>query len=36
LINEKLYQLEQTLGLLDTAFFFLNVPHPTAEKKAKG
>ena len=34
-INEKIYQLEQTLGLLDAAFFFLNIPHPTDEEKQK-
>ena len=35
MINEKMQQLELTLGLLDAAFYYLNIPHPTAEEKEK-
>jgi hypothetical protein len=34
-INEKIKQLEHTLGLLDAAFYYLNIPHPTDDEKAK-
>jgi hypothetical protein len=27
------HQLEHTLGLLDATFYYLNIPHPTDEKK---
>jgi hypothetical protein len=31
-INEKVQQLEHTLGLLDAAFYYLNIPHPRKKK----
>ncbi len=34
-INKKVKQLEHTLGLLDVAFYYLNIPHPTDEEKIK-
>jgi hypothetical protein len=34
-ISEKIKQLEHTLGLLDAAFYYLNIPHPTDDEKAK-
>jgi chromosome segregation ATPase len=34
-INKKVQQLEHTLGLLDAAFYYLNIPHPTDEEKKK-
>jgi hypothetical protein len=32
-INEKVHQLEHTLGLLDATFYYLNIPHPTYDEK---
>jgi hypothetical protein len=34
-INEKVQQLEHTLGLLDAAFYYLNIPHQTDEERKK-
>ncbi len=34
-IHEKLDQLEQTLGLLDAAYSYLSILHPTDEEKRK-
>jgi hypothetical protein len=34
-INEKVKQVECTLGLLDVAFYYLNIPHPTDDEKIK-
>jgi NACalpha-BTF3-like transcription factor len=34
-INEKVKQIEHTLGLLDVAFYYLNIPHPTDDEKIK-
>jgi hypothetical protein len=34
-INKKVNELEHTLGLLDAAFFYLNIPHPSDEEKKK-
>ena len=35
IIEEKVRTLEVTLGLLDTAFAYLNIYHPTEEEKTK-
>ena len=35
MIDEKVKQLELTLGLLDAAFYYLNIVHPTADEKEK-
>ncbi len=34
-INEKMQQLDLTLGLLDAAFYYLNIPHPNNEEKER-
>jgi hypothetical protein len=34
-INDKINQLELTLGLLDAAFYHLNIPYPTDDEKIK-
>ena len=34
-INKKLKELEQTLGLLDAAFAYLSILHPTDDEKLK-
>jgi hypothetical protein len=34
-IDKKVNELEHTLGLLDAAFIYLNIPHPSDEEKKK-
>jgi hypothetical protein len=34
-INQKLKEIEQTLGLLDAAFAYLSILHPTDDEKLK-
>jgi hypothetical protein len=34
-IKEKIHQLDITLGLLNAAFYYLNIPHPNNEEKER-
>jgi hypothetical protein len=34
-VDEQIKQLELTLGLLDAAFYYLNIPHPNDDEKKK-
>jgi len=35
IINNKMHQLDITLGLLDAAFYYLTIPHPNNEEKER-